>query len=123
MTAGVGAVTAFVVLRAFASGSTALTGVEAIANGVNAFKRPHGRNAAKTLLILGSIAITMFVGVSWLAVHMHARPSSTGTPSVLSELARGVFPASSSLGFMYWAVQVLTLAVLVLPAPGGLARS
>jgi amino acid transporter len=116
MTAGVGAVTAFVVLRAFASGSTALTGVEAIANGVNAFKRPHGRNAAKTLLILGSIAITMFVGVSWLAVHMHARPSSTGTPSVLSELARGVFPASSSLGFMYWAVQVLTLAVLVLAA-------
>ena len=116
MTAGVGAVTVFVVLRAFASGSTALTGVEAIANGVNAFKRPHGRNAAKTLLILGSIAITMFVGVSWLAVHMHARPSSTGTPSVLSELARGVFPASSSLGFMYWAVQVLTLAVLVLAA-------
>jgi amino acid transporter len=116
MTAGVGAVTAFVVLRAFASGSTALTGVEAIANGVNAFKRPHGRNAAKTLLILGAIAITMFVGVSWLAVHMHAVPSSTGTPSVLSELARGVFPASSSLGFMYWAVQVLTLAVLVLAA-------
>jgi amino acid transporter len=116
MTAGVGAVTAFVVLRAFASGSTALTGVEAIANGVNAFKRPHGRNAAKTLLVLGAIAITMFVGVSWLAVHMHALPSSTGTPSVLSELARGVFPASSSLGFMYWAVQVLTLAVLVLAA-------
>ena len=115
-TAGVGAVTTFVVLRAFASGSTALTGVEAIANGVNAFRKPHGVNAAKTLLILGVIAIAMFVGVSWLAVHMHARPTATGTPSVLSEIARGVFPSSSSLGFMYWAIQVLTLAVLVLAA-------
>ena len=69
LASGVGAVTAFVVLRAFASGSTALTGVEAIANGVNAFRRPHGRNAATTLLVLGTIAIAMFVGVSWLAVH------------------------------------------------------
>ena len=116
MTAGVGAVTIFVLLRAFASGSTALTGVEAIANGVNAFRRPHGRNAAKTLAILGTIAIAMFVGVSWLAVQMHALPTQTGTPSVLSELARGVFPAGSAGAFMYWAIQILTLAVLVLAA-------
>ena len=116
LTAGIGGVTLFVVLRAFASGSTALTGVEAIANGVNAFRRPHGVNAAKTLAVLGAIAIAMFVGVSWLAVHMHARPTATGTPSVLSEIARGVFPSSSPLGFMYWTVQVLTLAVLVLAA-------
>ena len=116
MTAGVGAVTVFVLLRAFASGSTALTGVEAIANGVNAFRRPHGKNAAKTLAILGTIAIVMFVGVSWLAVHMHAVPTQTGTPSVLSEIARGVFPAGSGGAFMYWAIQILTLAVLVLAA-------
>ena len=116
MTAGVGAVTIFVLLRAFASGSTALTGVEAIANGVNAFRRPHGRNAAKTLAILGTIAIAMFVGVSWLAVQMHALPTQTGTPSVLSEIARGVFPAGSTGAFMYWAIQILTLAVLVLAA-------
>jgi amino acid transporter len=114
--AGTGAVTLFVVLRAFASGSTALTGVEAIANGVNAFRRPHGRNAAKTLATLGTIAIVMFVGVSWLAVHMHAVPAESGTPSVLSQLARGVFPTGSWSGFMYWAVQILTLAVLVLAA-------
>ena len=114
--AGTGAVTLFVVLRAFASGSTALTGVEAIANGVNAFRRPHGRNAAATLATLGAIAIAMFVGVSWLAVHMHALPADSGTPSVLSQLARGVFPAGSWSGFMYWAVQILTLAVLVLAA-------
>jgi amino acid transporter len=116
LASGTGAVTAFVVLRAFSSGSTALTGVEAIANGVNAFRRPHGRNAAATMLNLGSIAITMFLGVSWLAVHMHARPTANGTPSVLSEIARAVFPTSSALGFMYWAVQALTLAVLVLAA-------
>ena len=116
LTAGTGAVTLFVVLRAFSSGSTALTGVEAIANGVNAFRHPQGKNAAKTLLILGGIAIAMFVGVSWLAVHMHAAPTATGTPSVLSEIARGVFPSSSALGFMYWAVQILTLAVLVFAA-------
>ena len=116
LASGTGVVTAFVVLRAFASGSTALTGVEAIANGVNAFRRPHGRNAARTLVVLGAIAITMFVGVSWLAVHMHARPTATGTPSVLSEIARATFPSSSAFGFMYWAVQALTLAVLVLAA-------
>jgi amino acid transporter len=114
--AGAGAVTLFVVLRAFASGSTALTGVEAIANGVNAFRKPHGKNAAKTLLILGAIAIAMFLGVSWLAVHMHAAPTTTGTPSVLSEIARGVFPAGHWSGFMYWVIQVMTLAVLVLAA-------
>jgi amino acid transporter len=116
LTAGLGGITTFVVLRAFASGSTALTGVEAIANGVNAFRKPHGKNAAATLAILGAIAITMFVGVSWLAVQMHARPSAGGTPSVLSEIARGVFPSSSTLGFMYWVIQVSTLAVLVLAA-------
>jgi amino acid transporter len=116
LTAGTGVITTFVVLRAFASGSTALTGVEAIANGVNAFRRPHGRNAAATLGILGAIAIAMFVGVSWLAVHMHAVPTESGTPSVLSEIARATFPSSSTLGFMYWVVQVLTLAVLVLAA-------
>jgi amino acid transporter len=116
LAAGTGVVTTFVILRAFASGSTALTGVEAIANGVNAFRRPHGRNAAATLGILGVIAIAMFVGVSWLAVQMHALPTENGTPSVLSEIARATFPSSSAFGFMYWVVQVLTLAVLVLAA-------
>jgi amino acid transporter len=113
---GTGTLTVFVLLRAFASGSTALTGVEAIANGVNAFRKPHGKNAAATLAALGAVAIAMFVGVSWLAVQMHARPTATGTPSVLSELARGVFPADHWSAFMYWAVQILTLLILVLAA-------
>src|SRR4029079_15914179 len=65
-------------------------------------------------LIMGAIATTLFVGVSWLAVHMHARPSST--VSVISELARGVFPASSWTSFLFYAVQGLTFGILVLAA-------
>jgi amino acid transporter len=109
-----GSVGIFVVLRAFASGSAALTGVESISNGVNAFRAPQGRNAAKTLLLMGGMAISLFLGVSWLAVHMHASPSET--VSVVSEVARGIFPAGSSGAFMYFAVQGLTFAVLVLAA-------
>src|SRR5213595_163421 len=111
---GAGSITVFVLLRAFSSGSTALTGVEAIANGVNAFRRPHGRNAAQTLAVLGVIAITLFLGVSYLAVHLHAMPSSTD--SVVSQIARAVFPAGSAGAFMYYAVQGLTLLVLILAA-------
>jgi amino acid transporter len=94
LTAGAGAVTVLVVLRAFASGASALTGVESISNGVNAFRLPHGRNAALTLLAMGAMAITLFLGVSYLAVSMNAAPSST--VSVLSEVARATFPSGSS---------------------------
>ena len=114
LAAGVGAVGVLVLLRAFSSGASALTGVEAIANGVNAFRRPQSANAARTLAVLGTIAITLFLGVSWLAVHMHARPSSTD--SVLSQIARAAFPAGGASSFLYWVVQVFTFAILVLAA-------
>jgi amino acid transporter len=114
LAAGVGAVGVLVILRAFSSGASALTGVEAIANGVNAFKRPQSANAARSLAVLGTIAISLFLGVSWLAVHMHARPSTTD--SVLSQIARAAFPAGGAASFMYWVVQVFTFAVLVLAA-------
>ncbi len=114
LAAGAGAVGVLVLLRAFSSGASALTGVEAIANGVNAFKRPQSANAARTLAVLGTIAISLFLGVSWLAVHMHARPSSTD--SVLSQIARAAFPVGSAASFMYWVVQVFTFAILVLAA-------
>jgi len=107
---GTGTITLFVLLRAFSSGSTALTGVEAIANGVNAFRRPHGRNAAITLAALGSIAISLFIGVTYLAVDTHARPSASA--SVVSQVARAVFHG----GFMFYVVQILTLIVLILAA-------
>ena len=116
MTVGVGTIGLFVLLRAFASGSTALTGVEAIANGVSAFRRPQARNAARTLGILGVLAITFFLGVSYLAIEMHAVPNEGGYPSVVSQIARVVFPSGSPSSFMYYAVQASTVAILVLAA-------
>jgi amino acid transporter len=108
--AGTGAVTILLVLRAFASGSAALTGVESISNGVNAFRRPQSKNAAQTLAVMATIAISLFIGVSWLAVQMHARPSETA--SVLSQIAHASFPT----GPMYYVVQGFTLAILILAA-------
>src|SRR5437763_950063 len=95
--AGTGVVGVVVLLKAFASGSAALTGVEAISNGVTAFRPPQARNAARTLVAMAVIAISLFIGVSYLATRMDARPSQTA--SVLSEIARTVFPAGSSAGF------------------------
>ena len=114
LAAGAGTISVLIILKAFSSGASALTGVEAIANGVNAFKRPQSTNAARTLLTLGTIAISLFLGVSFLAVHMHARPSSTD--SVLSQIARAAFPAGGSTSFLYWVVQIFTFAILVLAA-------
>src|SRR6266498_519888 len=114
VTAGFGAVGLFVVVRAFASGAVALTGVEAISNGVGAFRQPRGRNAAQTLVILGVISITLFLGVSYLTVKMGARPSES--VSLVSEIARAVFPTSSAASVMYYIVQATTFAILVLAA-------
>jgi amino acid transporter len=114
LAAGAGALTIFLVLKAFASGASALTGVEAIANGVNAFKHPQSKNASRTLGVLGVVAVTMFVGVSYLAVHTHARPSATA--SVVSQVARAVFPSGSFAGWMFWVVQIFTFSVLILAA-------
>ncbi|HZC30736.1 MAG TPA: APC family permease, partial [Gaiellaceae bacterium] len=111
---GTGVVTLFILLRAFSSGSTALTGVEAIANGVNAFRHPQGRNAAQTLALLGALTITMFLGLSYLAVHIHAAPSATA--SVVSQIARSVFQPGSIGGFMFYVVQGTTLLILILAA-------
>ncbi len=111
---GTGVLTVFVVLKAFASGSVALTGTESISNGVTAFKRPQAQNAARTLLIMVAIAVTLFLGVSWLAVKMHALPSSTD--SVLSQIGRAAFPAHSSGSIVYYLLQAFTLAILVLAA-------
>jgi amino acid transporter len=114
LAAGTAVAGVFVILQAFASGSAALTGVEAISNGVGAFRRPKGRNAALTLVAMGAIAISLFLGVSYLAVSMNAAPSAS--VSVVSEIARGIFPTSSSTSFLYYAVQALTFAILVLAA-------
>src|SRR5207249_8443059 len=98
-----GSVGLFVLLKAFASGSAALTGVESISNGVTAFRRPQSKNAARTLTIMAAIAISLFLGVSYLAVKMDARPSET--VSVISQVARATFPAGSSGSVVYYLVQ------------------
>jgi amino acid transporter len=112
------------VLRAFASGCTALTGVEAVSNGVPNFKKPKSRNAAATLAIMGTLTIVMFVGITALAllsnVHVAAEPSQlVGAPegytqrTVIAQIAGAVF-GNSSIGF--YAVQAFTAAILVLAA-------
>ncbi|MFY9578274.1 MAG: APC family permease [Gaiellaceae bacterium] len=111
---GMGTISLFVLLKAFASGSAALTGVESISNGVTAFRHPQARNASQTLLAMAAIAISLFLGVSYLAVKMHALPSETA--SVLSQIARATFPAGSSGSFVYYLVQAFTLAILILAA-------
>jgi len=99
------------ILRAFSSGATALTGVEAISNGVPAFRRPQARNAAETLAMMGTIAITMFLGISWLATHIEGVTASDET-SVVAQIAMTVFDK----GFMFYVVQAFTAAILVLAA-------
>ena len=104
---------AVLLLRAFASGCTALTGVEAISNGVPAFRPPKARNAAATLVIMGTIAVTLFAGITVLAVATGARAEPDGNPSVISQLAASSFGGGSAL---YYAFQAATAAILVLAA-------
>jgi amino acid transporter len=103
---------AFVILRAFAAGTTALTGVEAISDGVPAFRYPQSKNAASTLAIMGTISISMFLGVSWLADQMQVRYVHGQETSVLGDIAHSVFGG----GFGFYAVQVATAAILILAA-------
>jgi amino acid transporter len=110
LTAAVGVVGLFAILRAFSSGATALTGVEAISNGVPAFRRPQAKNAAETLATMGVLAITMFVGISFLASRMH--PTVSEQRSVVAQIALAVF----GHGILFYLVQVFTTAILVLAA-------
>ena len=100
----------FLILRAFASGSAALTGVEAISNGVPAFKPPESRNAAATLAWMAAILGFLFLGVSLLAHQMHVMPLETQT--VPSQIAKATFGETP----LYYLVQVSTTMILVLAA-------
>jgi amino acid transporter len=107
-----GAVTVFLVLRAFASGTTALTGVEAISNGVSAFRAPEAVNAKKTLMVMAAIMGTLFLGITYLAVRLGALPFESGYPTVVSQIARQVLGD----GPAFLLVQAATLLILVLAA-------
>jgi amino acid transporter len=101
----------FLLLRAFSNGCTALTGLEAISDGVPAFRPPEARNAAAVLVTLGLLAVTLFVGVTFLANVFQVVPTHEET--VVSQLARSVFDGR---GMLYYLVQVATTLILILAA-------
>ncbi|MEU8436471.1 APC family permease [Streptomyces sp. NPDC029216] len=113
----------FLALRSFASGCTALTGVEAISNGVPAFQKPKARNAATTLAAMGALSVTMFAGITALAmtyrVHVAADPTELGlapnTPmsTALAQIGRATFGDGD---FLFYLLQAATAGVLVLAA-------
>jgi amino acid transporter len=112
-TASVGAL---LVLHAFAAGCTALTGVEAISNGVPAFRPPEARNARRTLVAMGAILGSLFIGVSFLAVRVGVRPYGGGNPTLIGQLARWVLGGSAAGHAFFYLFQAATLAILVLAA-------
>ena len=118
---------AFLLLRAFASGCSALTGVEAIANGVQAFKVPKARNAQATLVAMGAVAVALFGGVTYLALKTHVLYTAdacdlqgfvacetTAQRSVMAQVAASVFGGHQTIGF--FVVQATTALVLFLAA-------
>lgn len=106
-----GVLTTFALLTAFSNGCTAMTGVEAVSNGVPAFRPPESRNAASTLVAMAALAIAMFMGITLLA-HAYGIVPSDGE-TVISQVARLTF---GGRGFLYFAVQAATMLILVLAA-------
>jgi len=103
--------TTFLLLTAFANGCTAMTGVEAVSNGVPAFRPPEAKNAAATLVAMATLAIVMFVGITVLAHVYRVIPNST--ESGISQLGRAIFAGPN---FLYYALQAGTTLILVLAA-------
>jgi amino acid transporter len=116
---------AFLLLRSFASGCTALTGVEAISNGVPSFRKPKSKNAATTLALLGTIAVSMFLAITAFAIisHVHVAehphqyvgvPAGVTPKTVIAQVGAAVFGGDHSIGFYY--LQAVTALILVLAA-------
>ena len=108
---GAQALTLFLILRAFSSGTTALTGVEAISNGIPAFREPKSRNAGITLIWMSVILGSLLLGITFLAVKIGALPSEAET--VISQLARTVYGGRNVL---YLGVISATTLILVMAA-------
>jgi amino acid transporter len=109
-------VSAFYLLRAFANGSSAMTGTEAISNGVSIFREPQARNARTTLLLMSTILGTMFLGVSALAALTHSVPFISGTPTVVSEIGKLVYGSSTGGHVLFYMLQTATALILILAA-------
>ena len=104
--------TVLIVLRAFANGGSSLTGVEAISNTVNAFRKPEGANARRVLTIMACILGFLLAGVAWLAHVTHATPYVDGYPSMLSEIGRAVFGNGEIGNLLYFLMQAATATIL-----------
>jgi amino acid transporter len=109
---GTQALTILLVLRAFASGSVALTGTEAVSNGVQAFKAPADRNASIVLIVMGSLFATLFIAISYLTTTIGITPDASETETVLSLLAKSLVGTS----WYFYLVQATTTVILVLAA-------
>jgi amino acid transporter len=104
--------TVLVILRAFANGGSSLTGVEAISNTVNLFRKPEGPNARRVLTIMATILGVLLAGVAWLAFVTHATPYVAGYPSMLSEIGRAVFGNGLIGNVLFFLLQAASAAIL-----------
>jgi amino acid transporter len=107
---------AFLFLRGFANGGSAMTGMEAISNAVPVFQEPQVKNARSTLVLMASILGSLFLAVSVLAALTHAIPFRSGTPTVLSQIGRSVFGSTPAGSIGYYSLQFSTALILVLGA-------
>ena len=106
------ALSAFLILRAFSSGSVALTGTEAVANGVPAFRKPESVNARIVLVAMGTLFGTLFIGISFLSTRIGLQPDASETQSILSMLTRSLVGE----GWYFYVVQIATAVILTLAA-------
>ncbi len=104
------------VLHSFASGGAAVTGVEAISNGVPAFRKPEWKNARDTLVIMGSLLGVMFLGLSIMDARMHVIPFINGTPTVISQIGKLAYGGGALGNTLYYCLQAGTMLILVLAA-------
>src|SRR6476660_823493 len=111
-----GAVTVFILLRAFASGGAAVTGVEAISNGVPAFRKPEWRNAQITLVWMGLILGSSFLAVSFLASRLQVVPVADESKSVLASIAQAVYGTGAVGRLLFLVLQIGTTLIRILAA-------
>ncbi len=105
-------VSVFLILKAFANGGSSLTGLEAISNGVGAFRPPEGAHARRVLVVMAFTLGSLVLGVSILAHLTHATPYKGGSPTVLSQEVKAVFGSSAGGQAVYYVVQAVTLLIL-----------
>jgi amino acid transporter len=111
----------FGVLHAFASGGAAVTGVEAISNGVPAFREPAWRNARQTLVVMGIGLAIMFFGLSALAAQAEVGPDPTGTPTVIAQVGEAVYGGGTLCDVLFYSLQAGTMLILIMAANTGFA--